>query len=46
VRTKARFTKRVLQNISKVKGVYRATRARGRLGGKTKRDQASRGELQ
>jgi GTP pyrophosphokinase len=38
--------KRVLQNISKVKGVYRATRARGRLGGKTERDQASRGELQ
>jgi GTP pyrophosphokinase len=38
--------KSVLQNISKVKGVYKATRARGRLGGRTEKDQVSRGELQ
>jgi GTP pyrophosphokinase len=38
--------KRVLQNVSTVKGVYRAVRARGRTGSKTERDQAPRGELQ
>jgi GTP diphosphokinase / guanosine-3',5'-bis(diphosphate) 3'-diphosphatase len=38
--------KRVLHNISKVKGVYRAVRARGRMGGRTERDQVNRGELQ
>ena len=38
--------KRVLHNISKVKGVYRATRARGHVGGSGERDQVSRGELQ
>jgi GTP pyrophosphokinase len=37
--------KRVLQNISTVKGVYRAVRARGRTGGKAEREQAQRGEL-
>ena len=36
--------KQVLQNISKVNGVYKAVRARGRTGAKAERDQASRGE--
>ena len=36
--------KDVLQNISKVKGVYKAVRARGRTVGRTERDQMSRGE--
>jgi GTP pyrophosphokinase len=38
--------KRVLQNVSKVKGVYKAVRARGRTGGKSERDLTSKGELQ
>jgi GTP pyrophosphokinase len=38
--------KKVLENISKVKGVYKAARARGRTGGKAEGDQANRGELQ
>src|SRR5437773_1802215 len=38
--------KKVLENISKVKGVYKAVRARGRTGGKTDREQANRSELQ
>jgi GTP pyrophosphokinase len=37
--------KDVLQNISKVKGVYKAVRARGRTGGKTESDQAAKEEL-
>jgi GTP diphosphokinase / guanosine-3',5'-bis(diphosphate) 3'-diphosphatase len=35
----------VLQNISKVKGVYKAVRARGRTGGKVESDQAHKEEL-
>jgi guanosine-3',5'-bis(diphosphate) 3'-pyrophosphohydrolase len=38
--------KKVLENISKVKGVYKAVRARGRTGGKTDREHANRSELQ
>jgi GTP pyrophosphokinase len=38
--------KNVLGNISKVKGVYKAVRARGRMGGRADRDQAARGEVQ
>jgi len=37
--------KEVLLNISKVKGVYKAVRARGRTGGKIESDQPSREEL-
>jgi GTP pyrophosphokinase len=36
---------RVLQNISKVNGVYKAVRARGRTGGKVELDQAQKEEL-
>ena len=36
---------RVLQNISKVTGVYKAVRARGRTGGKVESDQAQKEEL-
>ncbi len=36
---------RVLQNISKVKGVYKAVRARGRTGGKVESEQAPKEEL-
>ena len=35
----------VLQNISKVKGVYKAVRGRGRAGGKAESDQAPKEEL-
>jgi GTP pyrophosphokinase len=35
----------VLQNISRVKGVYKAVRGRGRAGGKVETDQAPREEL-
>ena len=38
--------KNVLDNVTKVKGVYKAVRARGRTGGKTEREPANRGELQ
>jgi guanosine-3',5'-bis(diphosphate) 3'-pyrophosphohydrolase len=38
--------KNVLDNVTKVKGVYKAVRARGRTGGKTEREHANRGELQ
>jgi guanosine-3',5'-bis(diphosphate) 3'-pyrophosphohydrolase len=38
--------KNVLESVSKVKGVYKAVRARGRTGGKTEREQVNRGELQ
>jgi GTP diphosphokinase / guanosine-3',5'-bis(diphosphate) 3'-diphosphatase len=38
--------KKVLGNISKVKGVYKAVRARGRTGGKSERERANRGDLQ
>ncbi len=38
--------KEVLQNISKVRGVYKVVRARGRTGGKSEPGQSSRGELQ
>jgi GTP pyrophosphokinase len=38
--------KQVLQNILRVKGVYRAVRARGRTGGKTDREPAAKGEVQ
>jgi len=37
--------RQVLQNISKVKGVYKAVRARGRTGGKVETDQAPREDL-
>lgn len=37
--------RQVLQNISKVKGVYKAVRGRGRAGGKTETDQAPQEEL-
>jgi guanosine-3',5'-bis(diphosphate) 3'-pyrophosphohydrolase len=36
---------RVLQNISKVKGVYKAVRARGRTGGKVESEQFQKEEL-
>ena len=36
---------RVLQNISKVKGVYKAVRGRGRTGGKMELDHAPKEEL-
>jgi hypothetical protein len=36
---------RVLQNISKVNGVYKAVRARGRTSGKLELDQAQKEEL-
>jgi GTP diphosphokinase / guanosine-3',5'-bis(diphosphate) 3'-diphosphatase len=36
---------RVLQNISKVKGVYKAARARGRTGGNVESEQAPKEEL-
>jgi GTP pyrophosphokinase len=36
---------RVLQNISKVKGVYKAVRARGRTGGKVESDQPAKEDL-
>lgn len=36
---------RVLQNISKVNGVYKAVRARGRTGGKAESEQAQKEEL-
>ena len=36
---------RVLQNISKVKGVYKAVRARGRTGGKVESEQLHKEEL-
>jgi hypothetical protein len=35
----------VLQNISKVKGVYKAVRARGRTGGKVEADQPAKEDL-
>ena len=38
--------KNVLDNVTKVKGVYKAVRARGRTGGKTEREHVTRGELQ
>lgn len=38
--------KQVLQNILRVKGVYRAVRARGRTGGKPERESAVKGEVQ
>jgi GTP diphosphokinase / guanosine-3',5'-bis(diphosphate) 3'-diphosphatase len=38
--------KQVLQNISKVKGVYKTVRARGRTGGTPERDQAAKAEVQ
>jgi guanosine-3',5'-bis(diphosphate) 3'-pyrophosphohydrolase len=38
--------KQVLQNISKVKGVFKAVRARGRTGGKTETDTPAKEELQ
>ncbi|HEU4637239.1 MAG TPA: ACT domain-containing protein, partial [Candidatus Binatia bacterium] len=38
--------KEVLQNILKVKGVYKAVRARGRTGGTPERDQAAKAEVQ
>jgi GTP diphosphokinase / guanosine-3',5'-bis(diphosphate) 3'-diphosphatase len=38
--------KNVLDNVAKIKGVYKAVRARGRTGGKTERDHANRGEIQ
>jgi GTP pyrophosphokinase len=37
--------KEVLQNISKVKGVYKAVRARGRAGGKLESDPGVKEEL-
>jgi guanosine-3',5'-bis(diphosphate) 3'-pyrophosphohydrolase len=37
--------RQVLQNISKVKGVYKAIRGRGRAGGKVETEQAPREEL-
>ena len=37
--------RQVLQNISKVKGVYKAVRGRGRAGGKVETDQAPLEEL-
>jgi GTP pyrophosphokinase len=37
--------KKVLENILKVRGVYKAVRARGRTGGKTERDQANRSDV-
>jgi len=36
---------RVLQNVTKVKGVYKAVRARGRTGGKVELEQAPKEEL-
>jgi GTP pyrophosphokinase len=36
---------RVLQNISKVKGVYKAVRARGRTGGRAESDQPAKEDL-
>jgi GTP diphosphokinase / guanosine-3',5'-bis(diphosphate) 3'-diphosphatase len=38
--------KRVLDNISKVKGVYKAVRARGRTGGQVGTEQSNKNELQ
>jgi GTP diphosphokinase / guanosine-3',5'-bis(diphosphate) 3'-diphosphatase len=38
--------KKVLENISKVRGVYKAVRARGRTGGKQERDHPNRSEVQ
>jgi GTP diphosphokinase / guanosine-3',5'-bis(diphosphate) 3'-diphosphatase len=38
--------KKVLENISKVRGVYKAVRARGRTGGKPERDHTNRSEVQ
>ena len=38
--------KQVLQNILKVKGVYKAVRARGRTGGTPERDQTAKAEVQ
>ncbi len=38
--------KKVLQNVSKVKGVYKAVRARGRTGGKSEREPLNKEELQ
>jgi hypothetical protein len=35
----------VLQNISKVKGVYKAVRGRGRTGGKVELEQTPKDEL-
>jgi GTP pyrophosphokinase len=37
--------RQVLQNISKVKGVYKAVRGRGRAAGKVETDQAPREDL-
>lgn len=37
---------KVLENISKVRGVYKAVRARGRTGGKPERDHTNRSEVQ
>ena len=36
---------RVLQNVAKVDGVYRAVRARGRTGGKVESDHIQKEEL-
>jgi hypothetical protein len=38
--------KEVLQNVSKVKGVYKAVRARGRTGGKAESEETPKLELQ
>jgi hypothetical protein len=38
--------KQVLQNILKVKGVYKAVRARGRTGGTPEIEQAAKAEVQ
>ena len=38
--------KQVLQNILKVKGVYKAVRARGRTGGTPEKDQTAEAEVQ
>lgn len=43
--TNSEHLKRVLHNILKVKGVYKAVRARGRTGDTPERDQAPKGEL-
>ena len=42
----SKHLQQVLQNISKVKGVYRAVRGRGRTGASVDRDQTAKPELQ
>jgi (p)ppGpp synthase/HD superfamily hydrolase len=44
IKNSAQLT-RVLQNISKVKGVYKAVRARGRTGGKVESDHPQKEDL-